>query len=213
MTLNVGFVTEGPTDVVILEALLKHILPQPFVTSVLQPIGTAELGYGSKGAGWQGVQRWCEEIANKMGYQNFLTGSNDYDLLILQIDMDVAREKGIDCYDSQQSIEQNVALFRQQICSWLQISEEDIKCPFIVTIPADNLEAWILAYLEQDEQEIETIQKPDKLIARRPYKIKKSRINYMRVVAPELVQHWQLVKEKCSQAKKFEEDVLHCVLS
>ncbi|OCS90847.1 hypothetical protein [Caryophanon latum] len=211
MTLNIGFVTEGPTDVVLLEALLKHILKQPFVTSVLQPIGSADVGYGANGGGWKGVQRWCEEIAVKTGFQNFLTGSNAYDLLIFQIDLDVAREKEVNCYDIEESITQNVTRLQQQICSWLQIDEEEMKCPVILTIPADNLEAWMLAYLNTDEQEIEKIQKPDKLLARKPYKLKKSRIHYMRVVAPMLVENWQLVKDKCSQAKKFEDDVLSCV--
>ena len=208
MTLNIGLVTEGPTDVVIIQGLLDHILNKPLVTNILQPLGSPLLGYGSNGAGWKGVKRWCEEVSTKYGFESYLLGTTPYDLLILQMDIDVSRDQEINCYIPTSPIQETIDAFQNEICSWLGISE--VKRPFIMLLPADNLEAWILAYLSDDQkyEPIEEYHKPDKLIAKRPFAVKKSTRNYQLDVLPNLIGNWDKIKMKCSQAKKFESDIL-----
>ena len=70
-----------------------------------------------------------------------------------------------------------------------------------------------LAYLTNDLKyhPIEEVEKPDKIISRRPFAIKKSGRNYKLNIVPNLIANWSIVKQKCIQAERFEEDVLSCL--
>lgn len=211
MTLRIGMIAEGPTDAMVVEQLLGIFLNKAFTLQVLQPdlSMTDGLGsYGPSGTGWKGVKRWCEKIKENPGFQNFVTSTPPYDLFIVQLDADVARESEISCAQPCPPAQDTVEALKQIILGWL--GEGSVKPPTVLMVPADNLEAWLLAYLTDDEkyEPIECVIKPDQVIARKPFKIKKSIRSYRVDVLPYLQDNWEKIKLKCEQARKFEEDVL-----
>lgn len=85
--LRVALVAEGPTDAILIEAALKAVLTRPFILTVLQPEPTRP----SLGTGWCGVFKWCREFAAR-GATNLQSDPflQDFDLIILHVDADVA---------------------------------------------------------------------------------------------------------------------------
>ena len=59
--LRIALVAEGPTDLVIIEAALKAILPRAFVLTQLQPEAT----HPNLGQGWPGVLNWCHAASQR----------------------------------------------------------------------------------------------------------------------------------------------------
>ena len=93
---RVALVAEGPTDRIVIDVVLRTILrDRSFVLTQLQPEGS--VAFGTLGAGWPGVCRWCRQSANRgagrlsCDHSLFLT----HDLLIIHLDADVAGS----CYE------------------------------------------------------------------------------------------------------------------
>ena len=66
--LRVAFVVEGPTDLIVLSAVIESLLPDvEIVPQYLQPEASAafEAPGGATGLGWSGVYRWCRQTANE----------------------------------------------------------------------------------------------------------------------------------------------------
>lgn len=55
--MNIGTVVEGPSDRLVLKALLDKLLPGEHRYFALQP----PLTFGETGTGWKGVRRWCQQ--------------------------------------------------------------------------------------------------------------------------------------------------------
>ena len=95
--LRVAVVLEGTTDEVVLEAILRALLPHDteFDLDRLQPEGS--IVFGSTGGGWPGVYRWCRQSAREGG--GSVSGSSAltyHDLLIVHVDADVAGKRYAD---------------------------------------------------------------------------------------------------------------------
>src|SRR5437899_8946988 len=90
--LRVALVGEGPTDREVIRSALSSILNErTFILRQLQP--EESLAFGPIGTGWVGVYRWCCQAAARSGgslRNDVLYGA--YDILILQLDADVAEE-------------------------------------------------------------------------------------------------------------------------
>ena len=57
--LRVALVCEGPTDKIVLSAILPGLLGRPVVVTMVQPMEEELSGGGSAlGFGWRGVRRW-----------------------------------------------------------------------------------------------------------------------------------------------------------
>ena len=69
--LRFAVTVEGPTDAIVLEAILTALLPDDeFVFQRLQPEGSAAFGsahFGSTGTGWAGVYRWSRQAVSEGG--------------------------------------------------------------------------------------------------------------------------------------------------
>ena len=64
--LRIAAAVEGPTDAIVLEAVLKALLQDAdFVFQTLQPEGSA--AFGNTGVGWVGVYRWIRQSASEGG--------------------------------------------------------------------------------------------------------------------------------------------------
>lgn len=85
--LRVALVIEGKTDLIIIEAALKAILPRAFILTKLQP----EERKPEMGEGWPGVLRWCRHSAERHPASLDTDPSlESYDILIIHLDVDVA---------------------------------------------------------------------------------------------------------------------------
>src|SRR5205085_10570829 len=92
--LRIALVAEGPTDGVVIEAALRSMLSErPFVLTQIFPEGS--ISFGQLGTGWAGVYRWCHQSAKRGNgrLQGDALVFQNYDLLILHLDADVAECK------------------------------------------------------------------------------------------------------------------------
>src|SRR3954466_5354841 len=95
--MNIGIVSEGPTDFSVLERIIMRTLPEAAIIqihpirAVLEEVGT----------GWKGVRRWCERYSQSP--TEIISVDRKLDLLIIHVDCDIARELGIsmDCPPAQ----------------------------------------------------------------------------------------------------------------
>ena len=82
-------VVEGPTDSIVLEAIVRSLLAgADFEFQTLQPEGS--VAFGPHGPGWAGVYPWSRQAAEEGG--GSLSGSSGlsrWDLLIIHLDADV----------------------------------------------------------------------------------------------------------------------------
>src|ERR1700722_5774291 len=97
-TLRIALVAEGVTDYEVLRAAIESMLNgQSFDIKLLQPEGSVAFtgtgNAGPLGGGWRGVYKWCLQAAERGGGRVrddplFIA----YDILVLHLDADVARE-------------------------------------------------------------------------------------------------------------------------
>src|SRR5712664_1804625 len=90
--LRIALVGEGPTDGIVISAALESMLAErSFILKQLQP--EESLPFGPLGTGWVGVYKWCRQaVARSGGLRNDVL-YHEYDILILQLDADVADEE------------------------------------------------------------------------------------------------------------------------
>ena len=71
--LTVEIVAEGPRDIDLITALINKTVPGNHRFLTLQPEISetegfgADCGFGSYGAGWKGVMKWCKLIPSDFG--------------------------------------------------------------------------------------------------------------------------------------------------
>jgi len=91
----IGTVVEGPTDRLVLEAILTKLLPGEHDYRPIQPGQT----FGELGTGWKGVRRWCRQTWQRADLNLNLIVSDDadalLDLLVIHVDADVAFESDL----------------------------------------------------------------------------------------------------------------------
>jgi hypothetical protein len=125
--LRIALVAEGPTDYEVIQAVLKAVLPEPFVMTQLQPEATQ----GMMGTGWCGVLKWIQAARQRH------SGSLDtdptlvgFDLLIVHLDVDVASKRYADCGTLVEDIAQTNS-WRDLPCA--------LQCPPI----SDTVDFWL----------------------------------------------------------------------
>lgn len=122
----IGFVCEGATDLPVLQAVVDAILGRDYVTRSIQP-ETDNLGSPS---GWTAVKAWCERFGAQL--EHYLT-SFEIDLLVIQVDADVARKMGA----------KTTADVCQAVKRWLGPGARDGR--LLVAVPAQATDTWLLA--------------------------------------------------------------------
>lgn len=248
--ITVGLVCEGPRDQELLEGVIDSLFPAVhFTFRYLQPeTSLLSVNYN----GWVGVLRWCYKDAGKVISGNKAL-ADDLDLIVVQIDGDVARtEKKVHCDCSDTGCDRKEELRKAgrilnpsgRTCS-VECAEKDcpveLPCgehpgekpaiyaehmnrmirdylgetngfPFIITVPCDNTDAWIVAAFD-DSETPELIEKPWESVisVKKEYHgIRRSRNkskNIMRQFLPVIVDNWQKVIQKCPQAAKLDSDL------
>lgn len=232
--MNIATVVEGPTDRLVLQAVLDGLFPGEHRYFPLQPSVT----FGEMGTGWKGVRRWCRETwQRESDLSQLLSNATGValDLLVIHIDADVAAEPDLQEGDAPiisdvaypcPPITATVEQLRKVVLRWLHL---DIMPPqVILAVPAQDTENWTFAALFSDDPlcarpDYEcthkgqahpgfclTLKKYGRLLRRADRRIQKPQRDYARVV-PHIVANWSRVREICSQAEQFTLDAQTCL--
>ena len=167
--LRIAAAVEGPTDAIVLQAILSALLPDTeFVFQTLQPEESAAFGsvsFGTRGGGWVGVYRWSRQAVLEGG--GSVSGSSvlyNHDILIIHVDADVAGEtyangnikdaphEDLPCEEPCPPPDRTTNALRAVILNWLDKHE----CPprIVLCTPSKSIEAWVLAALWPDKDMI-----------------------------------------------------------
>lgn len=227
--LKIALVAEGTTDYIIIDELINAILGNKnYVISLLQPLlSEALIPLNEREGGWGGIYRWCEQTKTILGGSIKNSPLFDhYDCLIIHIDADVAGKtytsanitdmvNDLPCEKDCPPPQDTVLALEQVLLRW--IGETVIPAKTVFCIPSKSIEAWCLIALFPDDSivlsgNIECRRNPEDILSGKPKdkrlvssgkKITKKYKEY----APEIAKNFELVKELCSQANKFVEDL------
>ena len=218
---RIALVAEGPTDLVIIEAALKAILPIPFVLTLLQPEATRP----DLGRGWGGVLKWCRDFQAR-GHASLEDDPTleFYDWVIIHLDADVADKSYADYGPALEQEAQSMGWgilpcslacpppaptvynLTAVLLSWLGIPETRNK--IVLCIPSKSSEAWLAAAVFPGNrnllQDIECTMNMESRLAQLPktQRIRKSRREYSRR-ATTITASWAGLRRICSQADIF----------
>lgn len=225
----IGTVVEGPTDRLLLEAVISKLIPGEHRFRRLQP----QLPFGEMGTGWKGVRQWCQQTWQREGssLKTILSVVDPLDLLVIHVDADIATEHDLQA-DDPEPIEQvaqpcppvdpTVAGLVKVIGRWLQC--QALPPQVVLAIPAQDIENWTFAALfpndplcAQADYECTktgsnrpcyklTLKKHGKLLQRTNGEIKKSVRQYQAAVE-QVAAQWDTVCGICSQAEQFRLDL------
>jgi hypothetical protein len=230
--MNIGTVVEGPTDRLVLQAVLNGLCPGEHRYFPIQPPMT----FGETGTGWKGVRSWCRQTWQRSGssLEKILSGHTGapLNLLVIHVDAEIAAEHDLQEEDEipipnvQQPcppIQLTASQLKRVVERWLQ--HDNLPPQVILAIPAQDTENWTFAALFpddelclQDDYECTkskrdhpgyrlTLKKYGKLLQRTDGTIKKPKRHYEQVT-PQIAAEWDSVCRICSQAQQFTQDVL-----
>lgn len=227
--LRIALVAEGPTDYEIIHAALRAVLPQSFVMTLLQP----EVTRPATGSGWGGVLKWCHAASQRhVGPLDTDPTLADFDLIIIHLDADVAGMRYADCGPEVEPtahaqgwmplpcqrpcppVADTCARLTTVLTSWLGYATAGEKT--LYCLPAQSSGTWLAAAIFPPghhllagaeckvnlESQLALLPKNDR--------IKKS-VSAYRQHAPRITAQWTTVKQVCSQAAGFEQNVLAAV--
>jgi hypothetical protein len=223
--LRVALVAEGPTDAIIIEAALKALLPRPFVLTPLQPEPTRP----RLGTGWGGVLRWCIEFASR-GHSQIEDDPTlpGFDLFVIHSDADIAEgtyadvspeiagiaaQRGwpplpdsVPCPPARGSAD----AVRTRLLAWAGLHALGPKT--VLCVPSKAIDAWLAsAVLGAGHQLLGGLECNLNLESRLSAlplgdRVKKTAKEY-RTRAGQISDAWAVVRERCSQAERFSNEV------
>ena len=147
---RVAFVCEGPADRAILEAVLDSYLDDYDSTEVQPPTSRFGGDAGQFGGGWKGVKRWCESEVRAMGGLNKVAILRNHDLLVIQVDADVAAEDEVNRSRPCPPPCHTMGEVRDLILEWLGIDAVPKKV--VLCVPSMASETWALVALFPDNE-------------------------------------------------------------
>lgn len=221
---NVYFVTEGPTDQIVLEGLIALWLGEDFVPRRIQPPDSAYAADldSNLSDGWKGVVAWCggKRLDGTAGRDEALQRA---DCLVIHVDADIASDPAFrtpafagPCPPA--------AIAANWVRNHLTALFGGVLPPRVVfCVPAQDLEAWVLCSLHPDiadsNMPIECravpaallVQRlPHKLVRSKGGKLKKLTRRYGESLAS-IVRGWPNCVEgtppRCNEALRFEQEV------
>ena len=230
--LRIAAVVEGPTDRIVLQAIVRALLPATdFEFQTLQPEGSLAfqpLQVAGTGVGWVGVYRWSRQSAQEGG--GSVSGSFallNHDVLIVHVDADVANktygsgniqdapQDDLPCEEPCPPVSATTNALRAVILNWLGEGE----CPpqIILCTPSKNIETWVLAAVCPihglvPSEDWECRHNPEGQLATLPlmHRFQKSQNDY-ESKQDEITDTWPTVSARLEEAKRFEEEFLAAV--
>lgn len=231
---NIGIVCEGPTDFIILQAVIDTITGESNIFYPLQPEPDVIGRYES---GWKGVLKWCmDHAAIKKQFMNSIQPALDF--LVIQMDGDVSRkDKPVHCGCNPTLCPDRGSLnllycdttkcpialpcnghgapitgYMEHLKGLISSNLIDIDDTCIV-IPCDSLEAWVVAAFDGPEN-VEHIEDPWRQVILKgvPYHSvriprQKKSAKVFREFAPVVCRNWQQVTRLCQSARDFEQTI------
>ena len=233
----IGIVSEGPTDYVVLKAVIDRITGEENRYLPLQPEPNL---IGQYGNGWKGVWRWCRETPS---INLLLEGVQPkIDAIVIQMDGDVVRkEKEVHCLCESTECEKKGAEFPLYCKKAAASCPVEIPCKshsegtenfikhgietlskelkdwdkdhVIITIPCDSTDTWVIAAYE-DIADTETIIDPWKTIIARGKNYQGIRVHGDKknvvtysVFAEKVAENWELVVNQCQAASLLDKEI------
>jgi hypothetical protein len=235
--MRVALVAEGITDFVVLRAGIDSMLGgRSFDLKLLQPEGSvAFTGAGNAGAlggGWKGVYRWCLQAALRGG--GALSGDPlfiGYDLLILHLDADVAKEDPandvvdplpklaglLPCEQTCPPAAATTKALRKLILSW--VGEAQTPPRTVLCTPSKSTESWVMAAFFPKDREMtrkgwECHPNPASRLAQQPagQRFAKSLADY-EARAADFRLAWPVISARLSEAKIFQDEFINAIQS
>ena len=158
--LRIAAAVEGPTDKIVLQAIIHALLPtSDFEFHTLQPEGSVAFqspDVAGTGTGWVGVYRWSRQSAAEGN--GSVSGSSallNHDVLIVQIDADVAGktygsgniqdapQDDLPCEAPCPPVNATTNALRAVILNWL--GDDEGHPQIVLCTPSKNMETWVLA--------------------------------------------------------------------
>lgn len=166
--MRVAIVAEGPSDLILLERLVREIHPSSEVVRV-QPEATL----GSFGSGWTGVRAWCNEFRDSL--EDFLTLDDErpIDRLIVHVDCSMAHNVNAQrpCPPASTTAD---ALRDVVLRDWLQLQAQPEW--LILATPSTSTDTWLAAAIDPEfDEHLECVAADrieGRLIARRVFRRK-----------------------------------------
>jgi len=227
--LRIGFVVEGPTDFVMLESIVGTLLGgRDYESVALQPL-LSDAFAAVSGGGWTEVYFWCRQTAKQAGgsVQNDAL-FNSFDLLIVQVDADVAGKSygddqritnapnDLPCEQPCPPPSASTNLLRQVVLGWM--GEANVPVKTVLCTPSKSLETWVLLALFPQNQfarkaSLECRANPDAQLQAQPLNRRliragKKDIGKYREHAADVVQAWLNVRQRCTEAERFSVEFL-----
>lgn len=218
------FVTEGPTDQIVIEGLIGRFFDkEDFVSRRIQP-PTSAYAEGLEtnlSDGWKGVLAWCEgrRAEGPAGRDEAIRLA---DCLVIHTDADVATDADFanPAFGGPCPPARNAANWvRNHIAASLGGQSANV----VLCVPAQDLETWILCALHpeiadehlpvecREEPGALLVQRaPHRLVRRKDGRLKKETAKY-RTSLPAIVGGWSNCTEgevpRCGEAVRFENEV------
>ena len=165
---------EGPTDFVVLDAIVQAVFgPSAQVTRLQPAMSRTPLGgatAGEHGGGWKGVKAWCEKQA-RIGDAAFRTLLANNQAIVVHVDADIAHETEINCAEPCPPARPTVDRLREVLLGWLGIAAQKVV---VLCVPAQAMDAWVAAALHAKHRNVETEHHddPKRLLLERPKLVK-----------------------------------------
>lgn len=218
------FVTEGPTDQIVIEGLISNWLgEEDFIPRHIQPPSSAYADglNTSLSDGWKGVLAWCEGKR-----PDGPTGRDEAiklaDCLIIHTDADVATDA-----DFKNPAFSGTCPPATNATDWVRhhltaLLGSDFPQNVVLCVPAQDLEAWVICALHPDiadenapiecRKEPGTLlvqRHPHRLVRRKDGRLKKETAKYKNSLRA-IIQGWSNciagAQPRCPEAVRFEQE-------
>lgn len=230
--LRIGLVVEGPTDFVVLESIIGKLLDgREYEAVALQP-SLSDAFAATTGGGWTATYLWCRQTLEQTGSTMHANPLFDFhDLLIMQVDADVAEKSYTDDVRIQNPpndlpfvrdcppAENTTNRLREIMLGW--INERTLPPRMVFCTPSKSLESWVLVALFPQNRFaasacVECKPNPDAQLQAQPLAHRlirggKKNILMYRNRAVDVAAAWQSVCQRCDEAKRFTDEFLAIV--
>ena len=225
--LRIAAAVEGPTDAIVLKAILKALLRDTdFVFQKLQPEGS--VAFGSTGVGWVGVYRWSRQSACEGG--GSVAGSSalsNHDVLIVHVDADVAGRtyasgniqdaprEDLPCEAPCPPPCATTNALRAVVLNWL--GEHERPPRIVLCTPSKSIEAWVLAAIWPEGNVVrrgdwECRPNPEGQFAALPMRRRfRKRLEDYRRKQGDMERAWPEVSTRLTEAMRFESEFLAAI--
>lgn len=230
--IKVAVVVEGPTDTVVIEAIIDSILGgSDFEMQVLQPETSSVFGASvgnERGLGWPGVFRWCRQASMEGGGRvSRSTVFSHHDVVVVHLDADVAGltygkanikdpiREDLPCKLPCPPAVTTTNALRDVVLNWL--GEQVCPDRLVLCIPSKSMDAWVVVALWPDNRVVangnwECRNNPGAQLSALPKgrKLSKNRRDY-KSRGIDIGNGWSIVASKLTEARRFEEEFLAAV--